>query len=84
MLYKDSFGVIDLENPIKNHVGEIKEDLWVVWYKVDTFYMLDGSYVIEPIQIKEYKVSLYEDGNKICDYNYLPEKREIVKESIIV
>ena len=27
MLYKDSFGVIDLENPIKNHVGEIKEDL---------------------------------------------------------
>lgn len=37
-----------------------------------------------PIQIKEYKVSLYEDGKKICDYNYLPEKREIVTESIIV
>lgn len=46
--------------------------------------MLDGSYVIEPIGIKEYKVSLYEDGKKICDYNCLPEKREIVTELIIV
>jgi len=46
--------------------------------------MLDGSYVIKPIQIKEYKVSLYEDGEKIGDYKYLPENREIVTESIIV
>lgn len=83
-LYTDSFGVVDLENPIWNHVGEIKEELRVVWYKADSFYMIDGNYIVEPIQIKEYRVSLYEDGKKIGDYKYLPEKREIVTESIIV
>ena len=77
-LYTNSFGVIDPENPIWKNVGELKEEFRVVWYKADSFYVLDGYFIVEPIEIKEYKVSLYEDGKKICDYKHLPEKKEIV------
>lgn len=46
--------------------------------------VLEGDFKVDPIEIREYAVSLYEDGKKLCDYQYLPEQMDVIDDSFTV